>query len=46
MPQAGIVGSSMISPRWKMLTVTAKSESAENLVDAPSREWSVGCQKM
>ena len=35
--------SSMISKRWKILTVTENSEFSENLVDGPSREWNVGC---
>ena len=43
MPQAGTAASIMISQRWKILTVTEKSEFSENLVDAPGGVWSVGC---
>ena len=43
MPQAGKAASSMISQRWKILTVAEKYEFSENLVDAPTGEWSAGC---
>ena len=33
----------MIPHWWKILTVTEKPEFSENLVDALSREWGVGC---
>ena len=43
MPQAGTAASNKISQGWNILTVTEKSEFSQNLVEAPGREWSVGC---
>ena len=43
MPQAGYSCIKYDITEVKFLTETKKSEFSDNLVDAPSREWSVGC---